>query len=246
MKKYSWQISLGIILIIISAIVYLIHYAIFRDPHHIFIYLTGDIAFVFIEVLMVTLVIHSLLNMREKRERLEKLNMLIGVFFSEVGTRLLVLFSDSDPNLDKIKQNLIVTLDWSNKEFEQMNNRLRNYEYKVNIDMINLKDLRDFLMGKSDFLVRFLENPNLLEHESFTEVLRAVFHIVEELEHRKNIKQLSKNDRNHIAGDIKRAYNLLVFEWLNYMKYLKNSYPYLFSLAIRLNPFDENATAEIK
>ncbi len=246
MKKYSWQISLGIILIIISAIVYLIHYAIFRDPHHIFIYLTGDIAFVFIEVLMVTLVIHSLLNMREKRERLEKLNMLIGVFFSEVGTRLLVLFSDSDPNLDKIKQNLIVTSDWSNKEFEHMNNQLRDYDYKINIDMINLKDLRDFFMRKSDFLVRLLENPNLFEHESFTEVLRAVFHIVEELEHRKNIKQLSKNDRNHIAGDIKRAYNLLVFEWLSYMKYLKDSYPYLFSLAIRLNPFDENATAEIK
>ena len=57
---------------------------------------------VFIEVLMVTLVIHSLLSIRGKRERLEKLNMLIGVFFSEVGTRLLVLFSDSDPNLDKI------------------------------------------------------------------------------------------------------------------------------------------------
>ena len=246
MKKYNWQISLGILLIIISIIVYLIHYAIFRDPHHIFIYLIGDIAFVFIEVLMVTLVIHSLLNMREKRERLEKLNMLIGVFFSEVGTRLLVLFSDSDPNLGKIKQNLIVTSDWSNKEFEHMNNQLRNYEYKINIDMINLKDLRDFLMRKSDFLVRLLENPNFLEHESFTEVLRAVFHIVEELEHRKNIKQLSKNDRNHIAGDIKRAYNLLVFEWLSYMKYLKENYPYLFSLAMRLNPFDENATAELK
>jgi len=246
MNKYSWQISLGIILIIISAIVYLIHYAIFRDPHHILIYLIGDIAFVFIEVLMVTLVIHSLLSMREKRERIEKLNMLIGVFFSEVGTRLLVLFSDSDPNLDKIKQNLIITPDWSNKEFEQMNNQLRNYEYKINIDMINLKDLRDFFMKKSDFLVRLLENPSLLEHESFTEVLRAVFHIVEELKHRKNIKQLSENDRNHISGDIKRAYNLLVFDWLSYMKYLKDNYPYLFSLAIRLNPFDENATTEIK
>jgi len=246
MKKYNMQINLGIILIIISAIVYLIHYAIFRDPHHIFIYLIGDIAFVFIEVLMVSLVIHSLLNMREKRERLEKLNMLIGVFFSEVGTRLLVLFSDSDPNLDIIKQNLIVTSDWSNKEFEHMNNQLRDYDYKINIDMINLKNLRDFFMSKSDFLVRLLENPNLLEHESFTEILRAVFHIVEELEHRKNIKKLSKNDRNHIAGDIRRAYNLLVFEWLSYMKYLKDSYPYLFSLAMRLNPFDENATSEIK
>ena len=246
MKKYNWQISLGIILIIFSALVYLIHYVIFRDPHHIFIYLIGDIAFVFIEVLMVTLVIHSLLNLREKKKRLEKLNMLIGVFFSEVGTRLLVLFSDSDPNLEKIKQNLIVTSNWSNKEFEHMNNQLRDYEYKINIDMINLKDIREFLMKKSDFLVRLLENPNLLEHESFTEVLRAVFHFVEELENRKNIKQLSMNDRNHIAGDMKRAYNLLVYEWLNYMRYLKDNYPYLFSLAIRLNPFDEKATAEIK
>ena len=246
MKKHNWQISLGIILIIISAFVYLIHYAIFRDSHHIFIYLIGDIAFVFIEVLMVTLVIHSLLSMREKRERLEKLNMLIGVFFSEVGTRLLVLFSDSDPNLEKIKQNLIVTSNWSDKEFNHMNNQLRDYQYKINIDMIILKDLRDFLMMKSDFLVRLLENPNLLEHESFTEILRAVFHIVEELEHRKNIKQLSKNDLVHIADDMKRAYNLLVFGWLNHMKYLKNNYPYLFSLAIRLNPFDEKATAEIK
>ena len=246
MKNYNWQISLGIILVIISAIVYLIHYAIFRDAHHIFIYLIGDIAFVFIEVLMVILVIQSLLDMREKRERLEKLNMLIGVFFSEVGTSLLVLFSDSDPSLEKIKQNLIVNSDWSNKEFEHINNHLRNYEYKINIDMINLKDLRDFLIRKSNFLVRLLENPNLLEHESFTEVLRAVFHIVEELEHRKNIKQLSKNDLNHMEVDINRGYNLLVFEWLNHMKYLKNNYPYMFSLAMRLNPFDENATVEIK
>ena len=49
-----------------------------------------------------------------------------------------------------------------------------------------------------------------------------------------------------MAGDIKRAYTLLVFEWLSYMKHLKNNYPYLFSLAMRLNPFDENATVEIK
>jgi len=116
MKKHNWQISLGIILIIMSFIVYLIHYVIFRDPHHIFIYLIGDIAFVFIEVLMVTLVIHGLLNIREKRERLEKLNMHIGVFFSKVGTRLLVLFSDSDPNLEKIKKNLIVNSEWTKNE----------------------------------------------------------------------------------------------------------------------------------
>ena len=177
MKRYNWQISLGIILVIFSVFVYLIHYIVFRDPHHIFIYLIGDIAFVFIEVLLVTLVIHSLLTMREKRERLEKLNMLIGTFFSEVGTKLLVQFSDSDPNLNKIKKDLIVEADWSDKEFQDISNKLRNYVYNIDIKQINLVNLRNFLIEKSDFLVRLLENPNLLEHESFTELLRAVFHV---------------------------------------------------------------------
>ena len=110
MKRNIWQLYLGILLIVLSTLVYFFHFLIFRDPHHIFIYLIGDIAFVFIEVLMVTLVIHSLLIMREKRERLEKLNMLIGVFFSEIGTKLLTIFSDCDPNLDNIKKDLIMHL----------------------------------------------------------------------------------------------------------------------------------------
>ena len=91
-----------------------------------------------------------------------------------------------------------------------------------------------------------LENPNLLEHETFTDLLRAVFHLDEELRSRKNVNKLSVKDSDHISGDIKRAYNLLVNEWLDYMYHLKNNYPYLFSLAIRLNPFDEKASPEIK
>ena len=82
MKRFSWQILLGLSLIALSIVFYLLHYAIFGDPHHIFIFLIGDIAFVFIQVLLVTLIIHQLLNMREKRARLEKLNMVIGAFFS--------------------------------------------------------------------------------------------------------------------------------------------------------------------
>lgn len=245
-KRYNWQIKLGIILIIVSALVYLFHFVIFRDPHHIFIYLIGDIAFVFIEVLMVTLVIHSLLSLRAKRERLEKLNMLIGVFFSEIGTKLLVLFSDNDPNLDRIKQDLIVDKGWTHNEFDNVTKKLKRYKYGIGIKKLDLKILHDLLLEKNDFLTRLLENPNLLEHESFTELLRAVFHLAEELLSRKNLKRISENDINHIAGDIKRAYGQLVYQWLDYMEYLKNNYPYLFSLAMRLNPFDEKATPEIK
>jgi len=111
--KTSSHIFLGVLLLILSAIFYIIHYLIFRDLHHIVVYLIGDIAFVFIEVLLVTLIIHKLLSEKEMRVKLEKLNMVIGVFFSEVGTHLLVTLSNADPNLNKIKKDLVVTSNWS-------------------------------------------------------------------------------------------------------------------------------------
>lgn len=242
MRGVSWQIILGFSLILLSAVFYVLHFMIFRDAHHIFIYLVGDIAFVFIEVLLVTMIIHQLLGVREKRVRLEKLNMVIGAFFSEVGTRLLTYFSDFDPNLDSIKKELVVTAEWSDKEFLTMSKRLKNYKYSVEIQKVELAYLRDFLIGKRDFLLRLLENPNLLEHEAFTGLLRAVFHLTEEIESREDIGQLPDSDYGHLAGDIKRAYILLVHEWLNYMKHLKDNFPYLFSLAMRINPFDQSAS----
>lgn len=246
MKRFSWEIILGIFLIILSIIVYTIHYLIFRDIHHIFIYMMGDLAFVFIEVLLVTLIIHRLLSEREKRNRLEKLNMVIGTFFSEVGIKLLTFFSDSDPKLDKIKKDLIVTKNWSEQEFSIVSKRLRKYDYEVEIKKVDIEHLRRALVGKRDFLVRLLENPILLEHESFTELLRAVFHLTEELEYRDDVKKLPDTDYEHLAGDIKRAYILLFHQWLDYMKHLKDNYPYLFSLAMRTNPFDKTASAIVK
>lgn len=202
----------------------------------------GDIAFIPVEVLLVSLIIHRLLEVREKRIRLEKLNMVIGVFFSEMGTKLLTYFSDCDPRLDTIRNDLIVTNDWFEQEFMQVSNRLKNYDYGVAIQKVDLEDLRSFLIGERNFLLRLLENPYLLEHESFTELLRAVLHLTEELSARKKVRQLPDTDFQHLAGDIKRAYILLAHQWLDYMKHLKDNYPYLFSLAMRINPFDENAS----
>jgi len=246
MKRFSWQIILGFSLIILSFIFYLIHFAIFRDAHHIFIYLIGDIAFVFIEVLLVTMIIHQVLTTREKRQRLEKLNMVIGAFFSEVGTRLLTYFSDFDPKLDSIQKELVVNTDWSDKQFSIVSKRLKNYDYSVEIQRVELEYLRDFLVGKRDFLLRLLENPNLLEHEAFTELLRAVFHLTEELESRENIRQIPESDYKHLVGDIKRSYISLVHEWLSYMRHLKDNFPYLFSLAMRINPFDQSASPIVR
>lgn len=242
MKKLNWQVILGLSLVILSAIVYAVHFLIFRDFHHIMIYLVGDIAFVPVEVLLVTLIIHRLLSHREKRAMMEKLNMVIGAFFSEVGTKLLSCFSDYDPEAEKIEKELILTSDWSDKKFLAAAGRLKSYPYRTAPGREELETLKKFLAGKMDSLLRMLENPNLLEHDSFTDMLWAVFHLAEELANRRSFGELPESDIQHVQGDIKRAYGRLVSEWLDYMHHLKRNYPYLFSLAIRTNPFNPSAS----
>jgi hypothetical protein len=185
------------------------------------------------------------LNRRERRARHEKLNMVIGAFFSEVGTTLLTYFSDFDTRVEEIKQDLQLSGDWTAEQFDRVTDRIRRYEYSVDARQIDFEHLRGFLVGKREFLLRLLENPSIMEHEEFTDLLLAVFHLTEELGHRKKVKELPATDQAHLAGDVKRIYRHLVHQWLDYMRYLKTSYPYLFSLAIRTNPFDEKATPEV-
>jgi hypothetical protein len=184
--------------------------------------------------------------MRSKKERMEKLNMVIGTFFSEGGTKLLVYFSDFDPNLEKIRGHLVVSNGWADEDFSRMHRELKQYIYTVDIKKVELTSLSEFLIQQRNFLLRLLENPVLLEHAEFTEVLRAVFHLTEELESRDRLINLPETDYAHLAGDIQRAYTLLVSQWLDYMKYLKKNYPYLFSLAMRKNPFDETASPIVR
>jgi hypothetical protein len=244
-KVFSWQVKLGISLVFASAAIYFVHYLIFHDAHHIFIYMVGDIAFVPIEVLLVTVIIHRLLSIREKRALLQKLNMVIGVFFAEAGTRMLREFARMDPGLQQVGDTLKMTTRWTDGDFARVRERLRGYSYDVEPSREGLAWLKGFFEGKREVILRLLENPNLLEHESFTDMLWAVVHLAEELDHREAVPSLPDSDVDHLGGDIKRAYSRLVMQWLDYMQHLRSDYPYLFSLAIRTNPFVPGAKAEV-
>ena len=244
-RVFTWQFYLGVVLVLLATAVYFIHYLIFRDVHHIFLYLIGDIAFVFFEVLLVTLIIHHLLASREKKAMVKKLNMVIGAFFSEVGTSLLKSFSEFDPCSFQIAERLVIKDDWDEKKFCAMRRHVHHHECIIETERGDLKALRSFLIEKRHFLLNLLENPNLLEHESFTNLLWAVFHLTEELASRKSLESLPDTDIEHLAKDVQRAYRRLIYEWLAYMRHLKKNYPYLFSLAMRTNPFDPHARVEV-
>ena len=147
---------LGMLLIMLSVFFYALHFVIFRDAHHIFIYLLGDVAFVFVEVLLVTLIIHHLLSEREKRAMLKKLNMVIGAFFSEVGTTLLKYCSGFDTNAEQISKHLIIGNEWSPEHFTQMQVVLARHEYKIDSRAGDLQVLQSLVIGKRAFLLSLL------------------------------------------------------------------------------------------
>lgn len=179
------------------------------------------------------------LSRREQKERMEKLNMVIGVFFSEAGTSLLRKLAYLDADREGLRQRLPGGDAWGGQHFSGYAEVLSAHGYTVAADAAQLGRVRAFLAEKSPLLVRLLENPNLLEHESFTDLLWAVLHIKEELEFRFDLAQMSEADLIHVRGDLERAYRLLANQWLAYMRHLKANYPYLFMTAAHRNPFRE-------
>jgi hypothetical protein len=241
-----WKLIAGIGLVTLSLLMYLIHYLIFQDFHHIFIYFVGDIAFIPIEVLIVTLIIDQMLESRERKQRMEKLNMVIGTFFSTTGTPLLSRLSQADPCIDSLRPGLVVRDHWTDREFSTLISTVRQYSCGVKEENVDLEALRVFLLANEDFMLRLVENPMIFEHESFTDLILAISHLTEELRSRESLVSLPAEDLLHLGGDCRRVYSLLLPEWVHYMEYLRAHYPYLFSLAMRKNPFDKSASVVIR
>ncbi|MFO7738381.1 MAG: potassium channel family protein [Desulfatiglandaceae bacterium] len=188
----------------------------------------------------------SLVNRRENEIRRQKLHMVTGLFFSELGNTLMLIFCSMDSRLGELRKELTFTNESVDEDFFRIANGLEAHGFDVTVHIGKLQELRTVLEAKGPILLRLLENPILLERESFTELLRAVFHLRDELLHRSDFQILPDTDHAHLAGDIKRAYRLLVMEWLGYLGHLKKHHPYLFSLALRINPLNPHRSAIVR
>jgi hypothetical protein len=245
MKIFSWKVWLILSLLWLSAFLYLLNYLIFKDINYMARLFLAQLGFLPISILLVTFIVNHLLTQHAKRAKLAKLNMVIGAFFSDVGLSLLNLITRYDLHLDDISKEIVSINRWTDNDFLSNRTRLLNYDCKIVANADTLEALQNLLVDKKDFMMRLIENPSLLEHDSFSDLLLAVFHLSEELAYRRDIRNSPPADLEHLAGDVKRVYILLISEWLAYMKHLREKYPYLFSLALRTNPFDPRASAVI-
>jgi len=228
------NILLILILSISSACIYFIQIVLFQNKEDTYFYFFQDLAFIPIQVLIVTLLLNKLIKIIGDYQNRKKVNVIISAFFSELGTSIVCEFSRFNENLDEVCE-MINHSDFKSN-MNDTRKKIKDYKIKIHVTADTLENLAQILSSKKSYMISMLENSSLLEHDSFTDMLWSVFHIADELQTR-DLKNLSQADLNHLSQDILRAYRFIILEWLNYMKYLNTEYPYLYDLALRKNPF---------
>lgn len=231
-KVKKGNIILVIILILLSISIYYIQNQIFHQEENTIFYLFQDLAFVPIQVLLVTLLLNRFLNLMETRKKTKKINVIISTFFVEAGTEILSNMSDLNQNNEDLYY-LLQQSDEDNIKTRSLRKKLLDFDYEMHIEQNRLIQLSETLNKYREFMLNMLGNDNLLEHDSFTDMLWAVFHVADELQMRLGVCSLLEEDINHLTIDMKRAYSAVVYEWANYMSYLKSEYPFLYVIALK-------------
>ncbi len=247
----KWKIKFSILMVILIIIIYGSNYLVLGDGEHIISYVWTHLGFIPVDILVVAFILDEIIEKKEKEAMLEKLDMLMSTFFSEIGNDLISQLS----SVNKYKsstENLKSIKDWDDKDFENKLKELKGttIDFQADIDVEArkefLEDLRNLLAVRREFIINLINNPNLLEKEEFTGLINAILHLDEELEHRKDLSLVTDADFAHLNGDMHRVYNKLVYEWVYYLRYLNKHHPYMIALIIRTNPFDETASVYVE
>ena len=250
-ERLSWKVKFSILMVLLIIIIYGSNYLVLGDGEHIISYIWTHLGFIPLDILLVAFLLDEIIEKKEKEAMLEKLDMLMSTFFSEVGNELIAQLS----SVNKYKtdtQSLKSIKDWDDKDYENMLNNLKdtNIDFSA-MDMPAeereefLENLRNHLVSKREFIINLINNPNLIEKEEFSGLINSILHLDEELEHRKDLALVSDADFAHLNGDMQRVYNKLIHEWVYYLRYLNKHYPYMIALIIRTNPFDDTASVYV-
>ena len=250
-KRLSWKVKFSIVMILLIIIIYGSNYLVLGDGEHIISYVWTHLGFIPVDILLVAFLLDEIIEKKEKESMLEKLDMLMSTFFSEVGNELISQLS----TVNKYKantENLKSIKDWDEKDFDNKLAELKSstVDFSAQVALEDreefLENLRTLLVSKREFIINLINNPNLLEKDEFTGLINAILHLDEELEHRKDLALVNDADFGHLNGDMQRVYDKLIHEWVYYLKYLYKHYPYMIALIIRTNPFDESAEVYVK
>ena len=182
-----------------------------------------------INTMLTTFFLDSLFYEKERR----KINMLVDIFYSEVGNDILKVISEGDKCKDRIKYLSEIQINWSVCEYQKLFDDFYTFKNCLDIDKIDLKLLRKLLEDATPISIYLLTSTNLKEREEFEEIVLAILHLKKELDN----KNIVNNEGIYIEKEIIKVYELLAGRWLNYIYHLNKFKPNLFKEALSNSPF---------
>ena len=229
--------QLILLLLCASALLYAIHYLIFRDLHHLAIFGLHELAFVPLEVILVTLGLDQLVEKTHREEARSKVSIIETLYFNESGGTMLRYLTSFDPDAARLRELLQVTEDWHSSDFRQAIRQLKSYPFLLDLDRIDFFGLHYHLSQRHEYYRSMLENPALTQSEAFTEMIMKIYLLWEELDGRTNLYQLPEKDRTYLAELLHEIYRELTEYWLDNVYNHSIHNRFRLHRAIESNPF---------
>ena len=239
MKKSTKTIV--VLLLVLSIGIYAVQIGIFHDWKDTAFYMLQDWAFLPIQIALVTVVVGKIINDREKKERIEKTRILTSSFFSDLGNELLEAFVPEISNRTEIAEIMSPNVQWTKEDYEKAVAALRNTPPILQCSGTDFEHIKTIFAEKRMTLLVISSNPSLLEHEAFTDMLWAIFHLNDEFSYRGDLTQLLEPDQYHLNVDAQRVLSETMINWLCHLEFLQKEYPYLYQLEVHRNPFAASA-----
>ncbi|MBR5536945.1 MAG: hypothetical protein IKU58_03495 [Clostridia bacterium] len=203
------------LLLCTSAVLYVLHYLIFRDLHHIGIFFLHELAGMPLEVILVSLFFDKLIEKTHEEENQSKLSIIETLFFNESGGNMLRYLSSFDPNFDELADIMNVRMDWKAIDYQAARLHLKDYSFHLDVEKVDFFGLHYHLDERHAYYRNILENPALTQSSEFTELVMKIYLMWEELDCRTDLYNLDLHEKHYLGELLTEIYEELAVYWLD-------------------------------
>ena len=203
------------LLLCTSVVLYVLHYLVFRDLHHIGIFFLHELAGMPLEVILVSLFFDKLIEKTHEEENKSKLSIIETLFFNESGGNMLRYLSSFDPNFQQLSAVLAVRMDWKSVDYQAARLHLKDYPFHLDVEKVDFFGLHYHLDERHAYYRNILENPALTQSNEFTELVMKIYLMWEELDCRTDLYNLDLHEKHYLGELLTEIYEELVVYWLD-------------------------------
>ena len=204
-----------LLLLCTSVVLYVLHYLVFRDLHHLGIFFLHELAGMPLEVILVSLFFDKLIEKTHEEENQSKLSIIETLFFNESGGNMLRYLSSFDPNFSQLASILSVRMDWKSIDYQAARLHLKDYPFHLDVEKVDFFGLHYHLDERHAYYRNILENPALTQSSEFTELVMKIYLMWEELDCRTDLYNLDLHEKHYLGELLTEIYEELVVYWLD-------------------------------